>query len=154
MTDDRGRVADLDFARVTPEEFAELVKGLTKGEVAELAADADLRSRVLGEIFSRMERQFRPEAAGSMDALIRWKISGTAGDAYYEVTVADGGCSVREGRSDAEPRVTLTLPDAEFLKLVSGNANPVTLFMTRKLKLSGDVGLATGLTRLFDIPKP
>ncbi|MGK5643344.1 SCP2 sterol-binding domain-containing protein, partial [Streptomyces sp. URMC 126] len=43
--------------------------------------------------------------------------------------------------------------DAEFLRLVSGNASPVTMFMTRRLKLAGDVGLASGLTRYFDIPK-
>jgi putative sterol carrier protein len=147
-----GGLDDLDFAGVSPEDFAKIVKGLSKQEIAEIAADAPLRQRVLREIFSRMERQFRPEAAGSLKALIRWQVTGDP-DAVYEVTIVDGTCAVHEGRTDAEARVTLTLGDAEFLKLVSGNANPVTMFMTRKLKLGGDVGLATGLTRLFDIPK-
>jgi putative sterol carrier protein len=147
-----GGLDGLDFASVSPEEFAKIVKGLSKKEIAELASDAGLRQRVLREIFSRMERQFRPDAAGSLKALIRWKVTGDT-DVYYEVTIDNGTCSVHEGRTDAEPRVTLALADAEFLKLVSGNGNPVTMFMTRKLKLGGDVGLATGLTRLFDIPK-
>lgn len=147
-----GGFGDLDFAEVSPEEFATIVKGLSKRELTELAADAGLRQRVLREIFTRMERQFRPEAAGSLRALIRWQVTGES-DAVYEVTIDDGTCAVHEGRTDAEPRVTLTLADADFLRLVSGNANPVTMFMTRKLRLSGDVGLATGLTRLFDIPK-
>ena len=151
MTDTAG-FGELDFASVSPEQFAEIVKGLSKKEIAELAADAPLRQRILREIFSRMERQFRPDAAGSLNALIRWKVTGET-DVVYEVTVADGTCSVHEGRTEAEPRVTLVLADADFLRLVSGNANPVTMFMTRKLKLAGDVGLATGLTRLFDIPK-
>ena len=34
--------------------------------------------------------------------------------------------------------------DAEFLKLVSGNGNPVTMFMMRKLKVAGDVGAGLG----------
>jgi len=34
---------------------------------------------------------------------------------------------------DAIARVTLTMGDAEFLRLVSGNVGPVTLFMTRRL---------------------
>ncbi|MGW2228861.1 SCP2 sterol-binding domain-containing protein [Streptomyces formicae] len=148
-------LAGLDFASVTPEEFAQIVKGLSGKEIAELARDVELRGRVLAEVFTRMERQFRPDAAGSLKALIRWKITGSGDneEAVYETDIADGTCTVREGRSDADPRVTLILADAEFLKLVSGNASPVTMFMTRKVKIAGDVALASGLTRYFDIPK-
>ncbi|WP_103528280.1 MULTISPECIES: SCP2 sterol-binding domain-containing protein [Streptomyces] len=143
----------LDFASVSPEEFATIVKGMSKREISELAADPPLRKRVLREIFSRMERQFRPEAAGSLSAVIRWEITGDTTETY-DVTVHEGTCAVHEGASEASPRTTITLGDAEFLKLVSGNANPVTMFMTRKLRLGGDVALATGMTRLFNIPKP
>ncbi|MFD4633708.1 SCP2 sterol-binding domain-containing protein [Streptomyces sp. NPDC058284] len=155
MADDISRIADLDFASVTPEEFARLVKGLSGKEIAEIARDGALRTRVLNEVFGRMERQFKPDAAGSLKALIRWKITGSGDneDAVYETEIADGTCVVREGRSDAEPRVTLIMADPEFLKLVSGNASPVTLFMLRKVRIAGDVALAAGLTRYFDIPK-
>ncbi|MFH8485628.1 SCP2 sterol-binding domain-containing protein [Streptomyces longisporoflavus] len=145
-------VAGLDFASVTPEEFAKIVKGLSGKEITEIAQDAELRARVLQEVFGRMGRQFKPEAAGTLKALIRWKITGID-EAVYETDISEGTCVVREGRSDAEPRVTLVMADAEFLKLVSGNANPVTMFMMRKLKIAGDVALAAGLTRYFDIPK-
>ncbi|GGV32351.1 sterol-binding protein [Streptomyces longisporoflavus] len=145
-------VAGLDFASVTPEEFAKIVKGLSGKEITEIAQDAELRTRVLQEVFGRMGRQFKPEAAGTLKALIRWKITGID-EAVYETDISEGTCVVREGRSDAEPRVTLVMADAEFLKLVSGNANPVTMFMMRKLKIAGDVALAAGLTRYFDIPK-
>ena len=40
-----------------------------------------------------------------------------------------------------------------FLKLVSGNASGPTMFMTGKLKLEGDVMLASRLTSMFRIPK-
>ncbi|MEV0318948.1 SCP2 sterol-binding domain-containing protein [Streptomyces sp. NPDC050658] len=145
-------LAGLDFASVTPEEFARIVKGLSGKEITEIAQDAELRARVLSEVFGRMGRQFRPETAGSLKALIRWKITGVD-EAVYETDISEGTCTVREGRTDAEPRVTLVMSDAEFLKLVSGNANPVTMFMMRKLKVAGDVALAAGLTRYFDIPK-
>ncbi|MFF1375988.1 SCP2 sterol-binding domain-containing protein [Streptomyces sp. NPDC058308] len=155
MADDLSGIADLDFASVTPEEFARIVKGLSGKEIAEIARDGALRARVLDEVFGRMERQFKPDAAGSLKALIRWKITGSGdnGEAVYETDIADGTCAVREGRSDAEPRVTLVMADPEFLRLVSGNASPVTLFMMRKVKIAGDVALAAGLTRYFDIPK-
>jgi predicted lipid carrier protein YhbT len=144
----------LDFAAMSPQEFARLVKDLPARDLA-AAFRGELRLRALREIFSRMERQFRPEAAGSLRALIRWKVEGEAGDgvSVFETSIADGRCVAREGASDEQPRVTLALADAEFLKLVSGNGNPVTMFVLRKIKIGGDVGLAAGLTRLFDIPK-
>ncbi|MFJ2743362.1 SCP2 sterol-binding domain-containing protein [Streptomyces sp. NPDC087440] len=147
-------IASLDFASVSPEEFARIVKKLSPKEIKEIA-HGELRERVLAEIFGRMERQFRPEAAGSLDALIRWKVTGGdgEGDAVYETHIKGGVCTVTSGRSENESRVTLIMGDAEFLKLVSGNGNPVTMFLTRKLKLVGDVALAAGLTRYFDIPK-
>jgi predicted lipid carrier protein YhbT len=131
-----------------------LVRGLSGRELAG-AFRGPLRRRALREIFARMERLFRPEAAGSLSALIRWRVEGGADDGttVYETAIAEGRCVVTEGESAQEPRVTLTLADAEFLKLVSGNANPVTMFVTRRIRIAGDVGLAAGLTRLFDIPK-
>ncbi|MER5893993.1 SCP2 sterol-binding domain-containing protein [Streptomyces sp. NPDC001876] len=148
LTDD---LAGLDFAAVSPEEFARIIKGLSAEQLGEVMR-GELRTRVLREVFGRMRQQFRPETAGGLKALIRWKITGET-DEVYETSVADGRCTVSEGRSDGEPRTTLVLGDAAFLRLVSGNANPVTMFMTRKLKIAGDVGLASGLTRYFDIPK-
>ncbi|MFG2626327.1 SCP2 sterol-binding domain-containing protein [Streptomyces sp. NPDC048473] len=144
-------LAGLDFAAVSPEEFARIVKGLSAKQLGEVM-HGDLRSRVLGEVFGRMRQQFRPEAAGQLKALIRWKITGDS-DAVFETVISEGSCTVSEGRSEAEPRTTLVMGDAEFLKLVSGNGNPVTMFMLRKLKVAGDVSLASGLTRYFDIPK-
>ncbi|WP_097973074.1 SCP2 sterol-binding domain-containing protein [Streptomyces sp. gb14] len=148
LTDD---LSALDFAAVAPEEFARIVKGLSAKQLAEVMR-GELRARILGEVFGRMRQQFRPDAAGGLTALIRWKITGES-DAVYETAIADGSCRVTTGRSDDEPRTTLVMADAEFLKLVSGNGNPVTMFMTRKLKVAGDAGLASGLTRYFDIPK-
>lgn len=40
-----------------------------------------------------------------------------------------------------------------FLRPVSGYGNPVRAFMTRKLTVAGDVGLAWGPTRCVGIPK-
>ena len=147
-------LAGLDFAAMRPQEFARLVKGLSGRQIA-AEFQGELRERALREIFARMERLFRPDAADSLKALIRWKVEGSAedGTAVFETAIAGGVCTVAEGASAEEPRVTLVLADAEFLKLVSGNGNPVTMFVMRKIKIAGDVGLAAGLTRLFDIPK-
>lgn len=150
VEDVRGRLAELDFAGVTPEEFAGIVKGLSARQITEIAT-GELRARVLGEIFGRMGEQFRPAAAGELRALIRWRITGES-EAVYETVIADGRCTVTEGRSAADARLTLVMGDAAFLKLVSGNGNPVTMFLTRKIAASGDLALAAGMHRYFDIP--
>ncbi|MGX1670420.1 SCP2 sterol-binding domain-containing protein [Streptomyces sp. NPDC055400] len=152
----RDGIAGLDFSAVTPERFAKIVKGLSAKEIDAIARDGELRARILNEVFARMERQFRPETAGSLRALIRWKIT-SAGDreeAVYETAIAEGTCTVTEGRSDATPRVTLAMGDADFLKLVSGNQSPVMMFMMRKVRITGDAALAAALNRYFDTPKP
>jgi hypothetical protein len=157
-----GDLASLDFAQVSPQEFAGIVKGMSNRQLAETMR-GELRLRILREVFARMERQFRPDGAGSLKALIRWRVGDGGGDddgdgddggpTVFETSIADGVCGVTEGETERDARVTLTMSDAEFLKLVSGNGNPVSMFMMRKLKVGGDVGMAAGLTRLFDIPK-
>ena len=155
-----GDLAALDFTQVSPQEFAAIVKGIPGRRLAETMR-GELRLRILREVFARMERQFRPDGAGSLKALIRWRVGdgdgagdgGDDGPIVFETSIADGACAVTEGETERDARVTLTVSDAEFLKLVSGNGNPVSMFMMRKLKVGGDVGMAAGLTRLFDIPK-
>ncbi|WP_049564858.1 SCP2 sterol-binding domain-containing protein [Streptomyces sp. SBT349] len=140
-----------DFASVTPEEFAALVRNASRGDI-ERVMRGELRTRVLAEIFGRLAGQFRAEEAGGLTALIRWEITGDP-VVVYETAIADSACTVTEGPSDADARTVLTMGDAEFLKLVSGTSAPVAMFMTRRLKVTGDMGLASGLTRLFEIPR-
>ncbi|MFD7921174.1 SCP2 sterol-binding domain-containing protein [Streptomyces sp. NPDC059740] len=152
MTEDvAAELAALDFASVTPEEFATIVKGLSRAQLAQVAT-GELRERVLAEVFGRMERQFRPENAGSLSAVIRWKITGES-EVVYETAIENGTCTVTKGASARTARVTLSMADADFLKLASGNSTPVGLFLSRKVRAVGDLGLAAGLSRLFDIPK-
>ncbi|MFC7219121.1 SCP2 sterol-binding domain-containing protein [Streptomyces polyrhachis] len=152
---DANGLGEMDFESISPEDYAKLVKSLSIKEIREIAADAPLRATIIAAIFARMGRQFRPESAAGLKAVVRWKITGEgeADELVYETKFDSGTVAVSEGRTDVEPRTTLTMDDLIFLKLTSGNSNPVTLFLTRKLKLAGDVGFAAGLTRYFDIPK-
>ncbi|MFF1868310.1 SCP2 sterol-binding domain-containing protein [Streptomyces sp. CB03911] len=143
----------LDFGGISPQEFAGLVKDTSRSALAAVVA-GPARGRILDEVFGRMETRFRPETAARLRALVRWFVVDAGHpDAVYETEIADGRCTLTRGDSGREPRLVLTLSAAEFLRLVSGNASGVTLFMTRKLKVAGDLGLASGLTRYFDIPK-
>lgn len=146
-------IETLDFAEISPDEFARLIKDMSKRELAAIAAGPS-RDRIVDEILSRMAASFNPEAAGRLRALIRWRISDDGQpDIPFEMDIADGTCKVSSGATDREPRMALTMSTADFARLVSGNASGTTLFMTRKLKVSGDLGLAASLVRYFNIPK-
>ncbi|MGA8115529.1 MAG: SCP2 sterol-binding domain-containing protein [Actinocatenispora sp.] len=152
--------ASLDFAAMEPVEFARLIKQTSRQEL-EAAMSGPLRRDILDEVFARMAGRLRPERAGSLRAVLRWHVTAAdgAGDTY-DLAVADGACTVRAAShgdaapdGDDEPRVTLTVDPVSFLKLVSGNASGPGLFMTRKLRLAGDLALGASLTSFFDIPK-
>jgi putative sterol carrier protein len=48
--------------------------------------------------------------------------------------------------------VTIVIDGAGFLKLVTGNVNPVMSFVTGKLKIRGDLAFAAQIPALFRIP--
>jgi putative sterol carrier protein len=149
-------MADTDlseFASKDPKEFAAFVKGASNDQL-NAALAGDNRKKVLDEIFGRMPSLFRADRAGSTNTVIHWNVGDgpDGGVDTYELVIADGKC-VLSPTAEHEPKLALTLGQADFLKVVTGNANPVMMFMTGKLKAKGDLGLAAKIADLFDIPK-
>ncbi|WP_432902142.1 SCP2 sterol-binding domain-containing protein [Micromonospora matsumotoense] len=142
-----------NFANYGPKEFAQLVKSTPDDKIVEVMS-GDLRGKVLSEVFGRMPQLFRADRAGTTNAVIHWNITGRpdGGTDTYEIAIADGACTVNEPPQH-DPKLALTMGPVEFLKIVSGGANPVMMFMTGKLKAKGDLGLAANIANLFDIPK-
>jgi putative sterol carrier protein len=149
-------MADLDlsdFSNIDPKQFAQLVKGASDAQLAE-AMSGDMRTKILNEVFNRMPVTFRADKAGNTNAVIHWTVTGAAdgGADTYELVIADGKCTLSDTPSQ-DPKLALTVGPVEFLKVVSGAANPVMMFMTGKLKAKGDLGLAANIANLFDVPK-
>ena len=141
------------FSSVDPKQFAQLVKSTPDDKIADVM-QSDLRGKVLGEVFDRMPSLFRADRAGATNAVIHWNVTGRpdGGTDTYELVIENGTCRLSES-PDRDPKLALTMGPVEFLKIVSGNANPVMMFMTGKLKAKGDLGLASNIANLFDIPK-
>ena len=142
-----------DFTSLDPANFAQLVKSASDAQIAEVMS-GDARPKVLNEIFKRMPTLFRPERAGNTNAVIHWSITGApdGGTDTYELVIADGACTLSETPSH-DPKLAITVGPVDFLKVVSGNGNPVMMFMTGKLKAKGDLSLASNIANLFSIPK-
>ena len=141
------------LAAVEPKEFARLVKVTPAGQI-KAALAGEHRQAILDEIFRRMPLLFRADRAGATSSVILWNVTGRpdGGTDAYEVVIADGVCTVSE-QPTHDPKLTVTLGGPEFLNLISGNGNPMMMFMTGKLKAKGDLALAANLANLFDIPK-
>ena len=144
--------AAIDTSAVDPEEFAKNISKASDDDLRQ-AMSSPLRPTILNEIFNRMEQHFRAEAAGSVDAVIHWRIGGGPNDSEnrYEVVVRGGALTYTDEPSE-EPRVTFKMDGATFLKLVTGNASGPMLFMTGKLKIEGDMMFAPQVQSLFRIP--
>jgi putative sterol carrier protein len=69
------------------------------------------------------------------------------GAGTWKVDVQDGSVNVTEGGGDAD--VTIATSEETFEKMVSGEQNPTSAYMTGKLKVKGDMGAAMKLQKLF-----
>ena len=65
----------------------------------------------------------------------------------WTVRVDDGRVSVTEGAEEVD--TTISASQETFEKIVAGEQNPTTAYMTGKLKIKGDMGAAMKLQKLF-----
>jgi putative sterol carrier protein len=142
-----------ELRSIGPDQFVALVKTTDKRQLADLMS-SDLRKGVLDTIFEQMPGRFRPDRAGSTEAVIQWNITGgpEGGVDSYDLTISKGTCTAGPATSE-EPKVSFTLGGTDFLTLIAGTANPMMMFMTGKLKAKGDLALASNIANLFDLPK-
>ena len=56
---------------------------------------------------------------------------------------------VAEGKAAGKPTLTLTIEDEVLLKLAVGKINPMTSFMSGKIKLSGNIMMAQKMEQTF-----
>ena len=143
-----------DPATMDPLEFARLVKRTPADELRRLM-HGERRRAVLTELVSQMPGVFRSDRAGSLAAVVHWRIGDRpdGGTDLYEMVIADGVCRVSD-RPGGRPDLTLTLGAVDFLNLVTGNAHAVMLVMRGKLTTSGDLGLTAKFPSLLSPPKP
>ena len=141
------------LASIGPKEFAQLVKSTPDSTIAQVMA-SDSRGKILDEVFDRMPTLFRADRAGATQAVIHWNITGGTGGGTdtYETVIEDGACTVTNSPA-RDAKLAMTMDPVTFLKVVSGDGNPMMMFMTGKIKAKGDLGLAAQVAKLFDIPK-
>jgi predicted lipid carrier protein YhbT len=118
---------------------------LARVDHAELRAHLtpELERPILDELFARLPEYL--DATDVTDAFA-WEVGGRR----WVVSIDAGTATVAE--SDAAARVTLALDAVDTLGLVTGTADPATLFFTGRLELAGDEAHVLELATYFRAP--
>jgi putative sterol carrier protein len=101
------------------------------------------------ETFEAMPGRFRADKAAGTNATIQYDITGENGGTWNAV-IKDGTCTVNDGPA-ANPNLTLQVAAQDWLDMVSGKQAGQMLFMSGKLKVKGDMGLAMKLGSMFSM---
>lgn len=103
----------------------------------------------VNETFEAMPSRFRPDKAAGTNAVIQYDISGEGGGTWHAV-IKDGACAVQAGPG-TNPNLTLQISGPDWLDMLSGKQSGQMLFMSGKLKVKGDMGLAMRLGSMFSM---
>jgi putative sterol carrier protein len=96
------------------------------------------------EFFEGLEGRIDESKTAGMTNSYLFDIEGAG---QWRVAVNDGKVDVAEGGESAD--VTISADEENFMKIVRGEQNPTTAYMTGKLKIKGDMGAAMKLQKLF-----
>lgn len=99
-------------------------------------------------IFPMMVERFDPSKAEGLNATIQFDLGGDNGGAYW-LKIADGKAETGAGMAE-NPRMTLKSSADDFASIINGTMNPMQAFMTGKIKIQGDTGLAMKLMPLMN----
>jgi putative sterol carrier protein len=99
------------------------------------------------EFFASLPGRFDPAAAVGVAAIIQFELTGDGGGTWHAI-IADGACDVTVG-AHPEPTLVVLASAENWLKVVSGSLDPQMAFLTGRLKVRGDMGLAMRLRALF-----
>ena len=98
-------------------------------------------SEIFTEINSRLAAN--PAKAAGLDAAYAFDLSGDDGGEYH-ITLRDGAGEAGAGAPE-NPNVTVSMTGADFVSLATGQLDGTAAFMSGKLKIKGDMGLAMKL---------
>lgn len=101
------------------------------------------------ETFDLMPSRFKPDKAAGVNAVIQYDITGEGGGTW-NATIKDGTCAVAAGAA-TNPNLTLTMSGQDWLDMLAGKVSGQMAFMSGKLKLKGDMGLAMKIGGMFSV---
>ena len=126
----------------------------TSPERLEQVMRSPARKPVLDGMFWQMPKQVDTAAAAGVTTSIRWVITGRAdgGNDIYQLEIENGRARTVRGEEGRDPRLTVTLDGVEFLRLASGNSDPMQAYFKGRIQLTGDIMVAAKMAQIFRMP--
>jgi len=99
------------------------------------------------QLMQQMPGAFLPDKAKDVKAVIQLNLAGEGGGAWA-VKIADGKCEVSQGEA-AAPSATIIASAADYLAVARGEMNPMSAFMSGKIKATGNMGMLMNFMNWF-----
>ena len=97
------------------------------------------------EFFDTLPERVDPAKTAGMNNTYVFEVADAG---TWTVKVVDGAVEVSEGAAE-DADCTITASEETFAKIVAGESNATSAYMTGKLKIAGDMGAALKLQKLF-----
>ena len=101
----------------------------------------------VNEFFQELPQHFDPAAADGLSAIYQFDLSNPHGGQYH-LLVKDGTCTVGQG-VHPDPHVVFSMSGEDCLGVLSGRLDGQSVFMSGRLRVTGDLTLAVMLKVLF-----
>jgi putative sterol carrier protein len=111
------------------------------------AAAAEHLDSTPQEVFDSMRGSFQPDKAKGVHARYQWDLSGPQGGQWW-IDVDDGKYKMGKGKI-SNPNVTFVAKDKDWVAVSNRKLGGTWAYMTGRLKIRGDQGLARKLGEIF-----
>lgn len=134
--------------RVLKEFNPNLLKDLTKQVTRENSSSSGggTNEGPVAAIFSSASAVMTDDIKDSLNAVLHFVISGSD---WTLISKKDKKFEVRKEAPPEKADVVMTTDDGTFVKMVKGEVKPTSAFMSGKLKVKGNMGLALKVEKLF-----
>ena len=96
------------------------------------------------EFFESLESRLNASGSGDFTGVYRFDISGAGS---WRVDLANGKAEVTESNEGGDCVVSMN--ENVFLRVLSGDQNPMTAFLMGKIRVDGDMGMVMRLKDLL-----
>ena len=111
------------------------------------AAASGAQSSTPQQVFDGMRESFQAQKAKGVHVSYQWQLSGPRGGEWW-IVVNDGTFTMGKGKISS-PNVTFVASDEDWVALSNGTLGGTWAFLTGRLKIRGDHGLAKKLGQIF-----
>lgn len=90
-----------------------------------------------------------PDAGKTINAVYQFLLGGENGGDWW-IDLTKSPAVIGEGRND-DAGCTISMEAADFVAMMNKTANPMVLFMSKKLKVEGDLTLSLKLQNILNL---